>query len=224
MVENLKKINNPLTIIAIFAALAEINATIALSFIAPTLQPVFIWFVIGFPTLLVLLFFITWNFNPKVMYAPTDFKHEENFLTTLRGVTLNKSLNVNKNNIEAIQQEFKLQDTSSIGSDMFSKDFIGFASTFFDHFLDINKEKVEKEVIKEISFLMQDFYHFLLSIRLNDLHFNEPSNTITYILRLKLHNNGSAGEMIGHNIKSSSPEELAFFTKQHLEHKTNQAA
>jgi|GEM_PF-1393813 len=224
MVENLKKINNPLTIIALFAVLAEINATIALPFIAPALQPIFIWFLIGFPTLLVILFFITWNFNPKVMYAPTDFKHEENFLTTLRGLTLNKSLNVNKSNIEAVQQEFKLQDPSSIGSDRFSKDFIGFANAFFDHFLDINKEKVEKEVIKEISFLMQDLHHFLLFIRLNDHLFNEPTNTITYILRLKSHNGSSVGEMIGHDIKSSLPEELAFFIRQDLERRMNRAA
>jgi hypothetical protein len=85
MTDKIKKINNPLTIIAIFAALAEINATIALGLIEPELQHIFIWFVIGFPLLLVILFFTTLNFNTKVMYSPSDFQEDKNFLDSLFG-------------------------------------------------------------------------------------------------------------------------------------------
>jgi hypothetical protein len=85
MVEKIKAVNNPLTIIAIFAALAEVAGTAALAAVDKELQRTFVWFVMGFPTLLVALFFITLNFNPKVLYAPSDFRNEENFINTLIG-------------------------------------------------------------------------------------------------------------------------------------------
>lgn len=85
MIEKIKKINNPLTIIAIFAALAEINATIAIGLIDKELHSIFIWFVIGFPVLLVILFFATLNLNTKVMYSPSDFKDDKNFMASLHG-------------------------------------------------------------------------------------------------------------------------------------------
>jgi hypothetical protein len=85
MTENIKAVQNPLTVIAIFAALAEVAGTIALATVDHGLQHTFVWFVMAFPTCLVLLFFATLNFNPKVLYAPSDFKDEENFLNTLAG-------------------------------------------------------------------------------------------------------------------------------------------
>lgn len=85
MTEKIKRINNPLTIIAIFAALAEVNATVAIGLIEPELQNIFIWFVMGFPSLLVILFFCTLNFNTKVMYSPSDYKDDKTFLDSLYG-------------------------------------------------------------------------------------------------------------------------------------------
>ncbi|MBI3112350.1 MAG: helix-turn-helix domain-containing protein [Ignavibacteriales bacterium] len=85
MVEKMKAVNNPLTVIAIFAALAEIAGTVALGLVEKELESIFIWFVMAFPTVLILFFFITLNFNPKVLYAPSDFQDEENFLSVLLG-------------------------------------------------------------------------------------------------------------------------------------------
>lgn len=84
MTEKIKKINNPLTIIAIFAALAEVNATIAIGLIDNSLHHIFIWFIIGFPTLLVLCFFLTLNFNTKVMYSPSDYKEDKSFTELIK--------------------------------------------------------------------------------------------------------------------------------------------
>jgi hypothetical protein len=83
MIEKVKPINNPLTIIAIFVMVAEIALTLAIKFVTPELQYIFIWFVMGFPVLIALLFFGTLNFNAKVLYAPSDFKDEQNFITAL---------------------------------------------------------------------------------------------------------------------------------------------
>lgn len=79
MVEKIAHIRNPLTVIAIFAAIAEISGTTVLPFIAPENQGTYILFLMLFPTLLVCLFFITLNFNHKVLYAPSDWKDESNF-------------------------------------------------------------------------------------------------------------------------------------------------
>jgi hypothetical protein len=85
MTEKIKRINNPLTIIAIFAALEEVNATIAIGLINKELHHIFIWFVILFPTILVILFFVTLNFNTKVMYSPSDYNDDKSFMDSLFG-------------------------------------------------------------------------------------------------------------------------------------------
>jgi tetratricopeptide (TPR) repeat protein len=91
MIEKIRTISNPLTIIAIFSALAEVAGTVTVSLISPEVQGTFIWFVMLFPVTIVAMFFLTLNFNPKVLYAPSDFKDEENFLSSLRGENLTKS-------------------------------------------------------------------------------------------------------------------------------------
>ena len=84
MIEKIGHIKNPLTIIAIFAGLAEISGTVVLPFISADNQSVFVWFLIIFPVLLVILFFLTLNFNHRVLYAPSDYKNEENFLAQFK--------------------------------------------------------------------------------------------------------------------------------------------
>jgi hypothetical protein len=73
-------IKNPLTIIAIFAGIAEVSGTIVLPFVSDNNQELFIYFLICFPSILVLFFFVTLNFNNKVLYAPSDYKDEANYI------------------------------------------------------------------------------------------------------------------------------------------------
>lgn len=80
MTEKIGLIKNPLTIIAIFAGIAEVSGTVVLPFIAEQNQVLFIWFLIVFPTVLILSFFATLNFNNKVLYAPSDYRDEDNYL------------------------------------------------------------------------------------------------------------------------------------------------
>ena len=88
MIEKVGPIKNPLTIIAIFAAIAEISGTLVLPFIAAANQSLYVWFLMVFPILLILLFFLTLNFNHKVLYAPSDYQNEDNFLRSLPRATL----------------------------------------------------------------------------------------------------------------------------------------
>lgn len=73
-------IKNPLTIIAIFAGIVEVSSTTVLPFIVADVQKVYIWFLMVFPSLLVIAFFITLNFNNKVLYSPSDFQDDAGYL------------------------------------------------------------------------------------------------------------------------------------------------
>lgn len=77
-------VKNPLTVIAIFAGLAEVAGTVVLPFVAVTNQLVYIWFLMLFPTLLVIFFFLTLNYNSRVLYAPSDFRDESNYMEIFR--------------------------------------------------------------------------------------------------------------------------------------------
>lgn len=66
---------NPITIIAIFAALAEASATSVLPYLGDQEREIYIWFLIAFPSALVVMFFLTINFNQKALFAPSEGKH-----------------------------------------------------------------------------------------------------------------------------------------------------
>jgi len=68
-----------LTVIAIFAGLAEVSGSVVLPFLNADAQGRYIWFLMLFPVLLVVCFFVVlWNKHP-VLYAPQDYRDEANF-------------------------------------------------------------------------------------------------------------------------------------------------
>lgn len=72
--------NNPLTVIAIFSMLTEASAAVSLPFIDSENQSMYVWFLITFPSFLIVFFFLTLNFNNQTLYSPSDFKNEEHFI------------------------------------------------------------------------------------------------------------------------------------------------
>ena len=54
----MKKIQNPLTVVGLFAGTAEIAGTTVLPLVSESIQNIFIWYVMGFPILLVVLFLL----------------------------------------------------------------------------------------------------------------------------------------------------------------------
>jgi hypothetical protein len=80
MLEKFKKVSNPLTIIAIFAGITEAMCTIALAATSDQNEIWIVIFLVSFPTALVIMFFLTLNFNHKVLYAPSDYTDEANFM------------------------------------------------------------------------------------------------------------------------------------------------
>lgn len=109
MIENVKAVKNPLTIIAIFAGIAEISGTVVLPFITPENQAVFVWFLIIFPVALIVLFFLTLNFNNKVLYAPSDFQDEQNYVNMNQLPRATKEEKIQKLNDELEDIELEIE-------------------------------------------------------------------------------------------------------------------
>lgn len=108
MIERVKTVANPLTTIAIFAALAEVASTVSLGLIAPPLQAVFIYFVMAFPAVLVVLFFLALFLKPQILYGPGDYKNEENFLHLVRGTLhLTTALDPVKQALDALKADIE---------------------------------------------------------------------------------------------------------------------
>jgi hypothetical protein len=78
-----KRITNPMTIIAIFAALSETSAAVSLPFLDQDERELYVWFLISFPFYLLLLFFATLNFNYRSLYAPSDFEKGKHFMKVM---------------------------------------------------------------------------------------------------------------------------------------------
>ena len=79
MIEKIGHVRNPLTIIAIFAGIAEVSGTITLPFLKENIQSTYIWFLMGFPSALVAIFFLVLILKREVLYAPSDYRNEETF-------------------------------------------------------------------------------------------------------------------------------------------------
>lgn len=79
MIEKVSHVKNPLTVIAIFAGLAEVSGTVVLPFLEKDIQQTYVYFLMAFPCLLVLLFFITLFLKHYVLYAPSDFRDDKLF-------------------------------------------------------------------------------------------------------------------------------------------------
>lgn len=77
-------IKNPLTLLAIFAGLSDIAMTGVLPFLTSEIQGIFMWFVMGYPLLLVSGFFYILIWKREALYAPSDFRDDATWLQVLR--------------------------------------------------------------------------------------------------------------------------------------------
>ena len=92
MKDKISTVKNPLTVIAIFAGTAEISGTAILPLLGAESQQTYIWFLMLFPLLLIIFFFLTLNWNHKVLYAPSDFTNEDNFVNILQKPSIQETL------------------------------------------------------------------------------------------------------------------------------------
>lgn len=78
MIEKMPKVSNPLTIIAIFAGLAEVAMTVTVGLLDGWNQTIFMWFAAAFPIGIAIGFFTVLIRKPALLYAPSDWQDERN--------------------------------------------------------------------------------------------------------------------------------------------------
>lgn len=84
MVGNIPRVNNPLTVIAIFAGLSEVAMTVSLGLLEGNAQFVFMVFAALFPIAIASGFFFILYDSPELLYAPSDYKDENHHRESLR--------------------------------------------------------------------------------------------------------------------------------------------
>lgn len=93
MIEKIGHVKNPLTVIAIFAGLAEISGTVVLPFLLDkNIQTTYVWFLMLFPAFLVAVFFLVLYKKHHVLYAPADYKDDETFAKLFQGAPIIEKL------------------------------------------------------------------------------------------------------------------------------------
>jgi hypothetical protein len=95
------RIKNPLAMVALFATISEVAMAVVLTQLPLELQRIFIWFVMGFPVLLVLLFFFVLYTKPAVLFSPGDYKREELYVSS---IGLNNGDDVAEGRVKAIEE------------------------------------------------------------------------------------------------------------------------
>jgi hypothetical protein len=171
MTEKIGLIKNPLTIIAIFAGIAEVSGTVVLPFVSEVNQQIFIYFLVCFPCLLVLLFFITLNFNNKALYAPSDYQDETNYIKINKfDISKQKTVEV-KIPKEDSKNQFQLQVTERI--EALSSHILRLEASMTQQNTTVGEEILEHK-IDEYSFLVSNFRDadkFISQMRMDRIDF-----------------------------------------------------
>ena len=79
-------IQNPLTLIFSFSGIVEIVSWLVYRTDHP--HPALPWFIVGYPTLVLILVFGTLLFRREALYSPSDFRDETNFVKLIVSRTL----------------------------------------------------------------------------------------------------------------------------------------
>lgn len=117
-------VKNPLTIIAMFAGLAEVSGTAILPWIAEPNQKIYIYFLMFFPTFLVSLFFFTLHKKSESLYAPSDFVDEKNYMALIgqQGISITSSLNKNDAlNISTLEEGINIETNEVAGESEYNE-------------------------------------------------------------------------------------------------------
>ncbi|MFW4859032.1 hypothetical protein ACOAP9_04880 [Pseudomonas aeruginosa] len=115
MAKKYAHIKNPLTVIAIFATFAEVGGTIVLPLLEGEVQEQYVWFLMAFPVYLVWQFFrVLWH-KHEVLYAPKDYRDDNNFLSAKGIIPASQASVIAKVIDEASQAGDEALNTDSIG-------------------------------------------------------------------------------------------------------------
>lgn len=234
-IENAKGLaKNPLGIIALFISLIYGFACLVLSTSISNLNgsserlPL-IWFIIGFPIIILIGFvFLVTNHHQK-LYSPSDYGNAESFLKTIEGSKKFESVQINV--IKDEKSEFNKRndlvtkiENVNLNKGIFSpqtKENVAIANDFFSKFLDIVNQKPFKDKLNELSFGAQAPEYFILnySFQKKFLIRENVRQEENIIIRVMRDDNGVLNLIgIGKDIIETNPETFAKKISEHMEH------
>jgi len=159
-------IKNPLTVISIFASLTEIVCGTVTPFISDTQnQTIFLIFVIGFPILLIVLFFMTLNFNHKVLYAPSDFTDSDKNIAELFYGRVLKS-EIIERPVRQLRRDNSLKNIDNLELTDEHKPYFDYATKFYE----LVENTLPLEKFEEINFDYANNVIHTLSIKIKEEH------------------------------------------------------
>lgn len=211
MLERFTKVDNPLTIIAIFAGITEVVSSISLPLLNHDTQQIIVWFIILFPIVLITAFFLTLNFNTKVLYAPADYRDEKHFLEVLNLSQTSVKVSVTSVDdapptIEKLQQSACEQSLISPFEGI-TKIELETINNAFHYFGEKAKTLFESGLISGYSFGVHGEGLFLLNVFLKDFHRPDAE---ARIIRVRTSSNGIVElGIIGEKLTSSNPDQFA---------------
>lgn len=220
-------IKNPLTVIAVFASLTEIVCGTVTPFISDSYnQKLFLIFVVGFPILLVISFFLTLNLNHKVLYSPSDFNDSNERIADLFYGSQRELEKIKVSN-KVIRKENSLNIISIEELPAESQPYILYAKKFF--------EKVESLLpiihLSEINFDSQNDSIHTLEIRIKPEYLKQgfkPREVFVLLISHREHYNKetyesskekiTTGLIAGSGIENiqAQPNELALYVFQEI--------
>jgi hypothetical protein len=211
MLEKFRKVDNPLTIIAIFAGITEVAASVALPFLHQDTQQVFVWFLILFPFALIIAFFTTLNFNTRVLYAPSDYRDDKTFLEALRlsQDTVQLSVTSPDDIAPSIQEVKRITDQQPGMSpfDGITQAELDNVNSMLEHFQRNVKNLFESNLITGYTFGVHGEGLFLLTVMFDEVH--GPGVESRIIRASTLPDGRVELSIIGKGLKSSQPEQFA---------------
>lgn len=101
-------IRNPMTIIALFVGLTELALSIVFSNSPSNVQPIILAFIVIFPSLCAIAFYLILWFRPQNFYGPSDYRSDKTY------VTMNKAVQKTAEIVQATpHREFKALEVDS---------------------------------------------------------------------------------------------------------------
>ena len=230
---------NPLGIVALFISLIYGFACLVLSSSLANLlgeneRLPLIWFVIGFPVLILISFILLVIYHHEKLYAPIDYKDEKHFVSTFRGKAFRqveeKSVEITTNNEEnkkAFKQLVLKTENPNYNKELFPKEAranLNLANLFLEKLRLHTREITEKGLISSFGFGIQAPEYFLISYSVSDKILKQKGHNHrdTVIIRVTENQNGKLCLIaIGKDIQETSANDFAKKFAEYIEEVIN---
>ena len=222
MLNKISRVENPLTIIAVFSGITEVAAASALPFLTAEVQATFVWFLITFPFALIAAFFLTLNFNTKALYAPGDYRDDKYFLQALQISSEATEIRVTEPDADVPQiEQIAPADSATKGPTPFegvSRQQLKAANAFMQGFQPFGSRLMKEDIIGSWGFGVHGDGLFLFNVGIKPFGNHTQKPPENFIIRtVEQADNRVELSVVGRPIRSTDPAYFAQLVSQSIE-------